>query len=443
MASKITLKSAGPFLLLTFIYFIVGFLTTVNGQCQGPLKIAFLSQVTDTKNSLATLISFAFFLGYLLNSSKTGKMLDRIGYKKTLVRSMVVMVFGLAFYLASALIAEYWGGKGMHIGSDFVPFGYFVFLFGSYLMGTSAAMLQVVINPYIAAYPLPGTQPVQRMNFTCAINSIGTTVAPFFVTGVMFAGVSLDSVSADQLTVPFLVMMLVIALTTWSTSKAKLPDIEGTRDASSSDSSASDTVSVESKAIETTAKPKRSIWSFRHLKYGVFTIFCYVGTEVGIGNNMNLHAMDLASQGIAVSPALLATLYWAGFLVGRMVSSGLKNVAPRPMLITVTVAAIALMTVSMFTENLWLMAAVGLFHSVMWSCIFTLSVDGLKEYTSKASGIFMMGVFGGAVFPVIQGLLADYVGSWQYTWLVPLLCEFVILWYGLIGYRNVEKVNER
>lgn len=420
MKPSITLKSAGPFLLLTFIYFIVGFLTTVNGQCQGPLKIAFLSEVTDTKNSLATLISFAFFLGYLLNSSKTGRMLDKIGYKQTLVRSMVVMVFGLAFYLASALIAEYWGGKGMHIGSDFVPFGYFVFLFGSYLMGTSAAMLQVVINPYVAAYPLPGTQPVQRMNFTCAINSIGTTVAPFFVTGVMFAGVSLDSVSADQLTIPFFVMTLVIALTTWSTSKAKLPDIEGTR--------------------ETDSKPKRSIWSFRHLKYGVFTIFCYVGTEVGIGNNMNLHAMDLATQGVAVSPALLATLYWGGFLVGRMVSSGLKNVAPRPMLLTVTVAAIALMTISMFTENLWLMAAVGLFHSVMWSCIFTLSVDGLKEYTSKASGIFMMGVFGGAVFPVIQGLIADYVGSWQYTWLVPLACEFVILWYGLIGYRKQEKM---
>lgn len=421
MKPSITLKSVGPFLLLTFIYFIVGFLTTVNGQCQGPLKIAFLSEVTDTKNSLATLISFAFFLGYLLNSSKTGRMLDKIGYKQTLVRSMVVMVFGLAFYLASALIAEYWGGKGMHIGSDFVPFGYFVFLFGSYLMGTSAAMLQVVINPYVAAYPLPGTQPVQRMNFTCAINSIGTTVAPFFVTGVMFAGVSLDSVSADQLTIPFFVMTLVIALTTWSTSKAKLPDIEGTR--------------------ETDSKPKRSIWSFRHLKYGVFTIFCYVGTEVGIGNNMNLHAMDLVTQGVAVSPALLATLYWGGFLVGRMVSSGLKNVAPRPMLLTVTVAAIALMTISMFTENLWLMAAVGLFHSVMWSCIFTLSVDGLKEYTSKASGIFMMGVFGGAVFPVIQGLIADYVGSWQYTWLVPLACEFVILWYGLIGYRNVENVK--
>lgn len=287
-------------------------------------------------------------------------------------------------------------------------------------MGTSAAMLQVVINPYIAAYPLPGTQAVQRMNFTCAINSIGTTIAPFFVTAVMFSGVPLDRVSASQLTLPFLVMMIVIAFTTWTTSKASLPDIEGTRE-------------------EVSDKPRRSIWSFRHLRYGVITIFFYVGTEVGVGNNMNLHAMDLMKQGYDLSPALLATLYWGGFLVGRMVSAGLKNVAPRPMLITVTVAAIALMTTSLITENLWLMAAVGLFHSVMWSCIFTLSVDGLKEYTSKASGIFMMGVFGGAVFPVLQGMLADSMGSWQYTWLIPLCCEFVILWYGLIGYRKAAK----
>lgn len=127
-----TLKSAGPFLVLTFIYFIVGFLTTVNGQCQGPLKIAFLSEVTDLKNSLATLISFAFFLGYLLNSQTAGKMLDKVGYKTTLIRSLLVMVTGLALYLSSALCAEFLVGKGIHLGSDFVPFGYFVFLLGSF-----------------------------------------------------------------------------------------------------------------------------------------------------------------------------------------------------------------------------------------------------------------------------------------------------------------------
>jgi hypothetical protein len=379
-------------------------------------------------------------MGYLLNSAKTGRLLNKIGYKKTLIRSMMVMVLALAFYLASAIIAEYWGGAGVRISQDFVPFGYFVFLLGAYLMGTSAAMLQVVINPYIVAYPLPGTQPVQRMNFTCAVNSFGTTIAPFFVTGVMFAGVSLESVSADQLTIPFLVMMLVIALTTWTTSRANLPDIEGTRDVTDDKKNERKTdASVQtSSAVEEKSK-QRSIWSFRHLKYGVITIFFYVGTEVGIGNNMNLHAMDLMGQGYDFSPALLATLYWGGFLVGRMVSAGLKNVAPRPMLLFVSVAAIVLMLTSMFTENLWLMAAVGLFHSVMWSCIFTLAVDGLKEYTSRASGVFMIGVFGGAVFPVLQGLLADYVGSWQFTWLIPLFCEFVILWYGLVGYKQVAE----
>ena len=137
-------------------YFIVGFLTTVNGQCQGPLKVAFLSECTQMRNSLTTLI-----------------------------RSLIVIVEGLAFYTASALCAEHFAEAGIMVNGDFVPFGYFVFLIGSFLMGTSAAMLQVVINPYIAAYTLPGTSTVQRMNFTCAVNSIGTTVAPLFVTGIM------------------------------------------------------------------------------------------------------------------------------------------------------------------------------------------------------------------------------------------------------------------
>lgn len=415
----LSLKTAGPFLLLTFIYFIVGFLTTVNGQCQGPLKIAFLSEATTMRNSLTTLISFAFFLGYLLNSSRTGRMLNLIGYKRTLIRSLVVMVEGLVFYTASAFCAEYAGDAGIVVNDDFVPFGYFVFLTGSFLMGTAAAMLQVVINPYIAAYPLPGTSAVQRMNFTCAVNSFGTTIAPLFVTGIMFAGVPLDNVAASQLTMPFILMTICIVITTLTTRRLALPDIDGTR-----------TASADSK------EKTRSVWSFRNLKYGVITIFFYVGTEVSIGNNINLHAMELAAGGAALSPALLATVYWGGFLIGRMVSASMKNVKPRSMLITVTIGAILLMVAAMLTENLWLLAAVGLFHSVMWSCVFTLAVDGLGEYTSRASGVFMMGVFGGAVFPVLQGMLADWIGSWQFTWSIALVCEFVLLWYGLMGYRK-------
>ncbi len=422
----------GPFVVLTFIYFIVGFLTTVNGQFQGPLKIAFLSHADELRNTLTTLISFFFFLGYLLNSSLGGKWINQHGYKITLLRALCVMVAGLLTYSLSSWVVVHYGDAHLTIMGDHVPYGYFIFLLGSFLMGTSAALLQVVINPYIAAYDLPNTQPVQRMNIVCAINSFGTTIAPFFVTGIIFAGVALDSVTADQLMIPFLLIALCIVVTTIVTSRLSLPDIEGTR-------------------AEGDEKLERSVWSFRHLTLGVVAIFFYVGTEVAIGVNVNLHAMELIDAGHGLSffgkdhlilwgldlgiPALLATLYWGGFMVGRMTFSFFDSISPRKLLAATTIIATAQIIVAMITNNLWILVSVGLCHSVMWSCIFTLSIKGLKKYTSKASGVFMMGVFGGAVFPVLQGAFADAVGSWQWTWSIALVCELVMLSYALWGCR--------
>ncbi|MDE6843579.1 MAG: MFS transporter, partial [Muribaculaceae bacterium] len=244
----------GPFVVLTFIYFVVGFLTTVNGQFQGPLKVAFLSNAHALRNTLTTMISFFFFLGYLVNSSLGGKWIDSRGYKTTLLRALVIMIAGLALYSLSSFIATQWGEAGVVLGEDLVPWGYFVFLLGSFFMGTSAAILQVVINPYIAAYDLPGTKPVQRMNIVCAINSIGTTIAPFFVTGIIFAGVAMEAVTPGQLMVPFLIIAGIIMLVTGITSRLYLPDIKGTRS-------------------EVGEKLPRSVWSFRHLALGVVAIF--------------------------------------------------------------------------------------------------------------------------------------------------------------------------
>lgn len=424
--------SAGPFAVLTFIYFIVGFLTTVNGQFQGPLKIAFLSHTDELRNTLATLISFFFFLGYLLNSSLGGKWINAHGYKKTLLRALGIMVGGLLLYSLSSWIVVHHGNACIQILQDQVPYGYFVFLAGSYLMGTSAALLQVVINPYVAAYDLPNTQPVQRMNIVCAVNSFGTTIAPFFVTGIVFAGVAFEQVTARQLMIPFLLIALCIALTTVVTSRLHLPDIQGTR-------------------ANDGEKLTRSIWSFRHLTFGVIAIFFYVGTEVAVGVNVNLHAMELIESGHGLSffgkehlmlfgldlgiPALLATLYWGGLMVGRLVFSFFNNVSPRLLLTVTTLLAIVLILVAILGNNLWILVSVGLCHSVMWSSIFTLAVKGLKKYTSRASGVFMMGVFGGAVFPVLQGILADAWGSWQWTWLLAVVCEVVMLCYALYGSR--------
>lgn len=270
------------------------------------------------------------------------------------------------------------------------------------------------------------------MNIVCAINSFGTTIAPFFVTGVIFAGVAMESVTADQLMFPFLLIALCVVVITLITSRLYLPDIHGTR-------------AGEGERLE------RSIWSFRHLKLGVIAIFFYVGAEVSIGVNVNLHAMELIEAGQGLSffgkehvmlwgldlgiPALLATLYWGGLMVGRLVFSLFNNVSSRVLLTITTVMAVVLAVVAICTNNLWVLVSMGLCHSVMWSCIFTLSVQGLKKYTSKASGVFMMGVFGGAVFPVLQGALADVCGAWQWTWLITVVCELVMLYYAQFGSR--------
>ncbi len=406
-----------PFVVVTFIYFIVGFLTTVNGQLQAPLQVAFLFNVESLRNTLTTLIPFSFFLGYLLNSSLGGRWIDRFGYKRTLLRAMSFMIAGLMFYSLSSIVATKQMDWGVNIGVDYVPIGFFIFLLGSFLLGTSAAILQVVINPYVNAYDLPGTQPVQRMNIVCGINSIGTTIAPLFVVGVIFGGVAIADIESSQLVVPFVLMAIFIAAVTLVTYRLRIPNIEGTF----------------SNKTETLT---RSIWSFSHLRLGVIAIFFYVGGEVMIGVNINLHAIELGMD----NPALLAALYWGGLMIGRLLSGFVSNISARTQLVVTSLAAIAMTVVAIFSQNLWVLLAVGLSHSIMWGAIFSLAVVGLREYTSKASGVFMMGVFGGAVFPLLQGLFADYLGSWQWTWSMVIICEIVILYYALWGSRvkNIE-----
>lgn len=424
-----------PFLVLTFIYFIVGFMTTVNGQCQGPLKVAFLADADKLRNTLTTLISFFFFFGYLINSPLGGKWIDRHGFKVTVLRALWIMTIGVLLYALSSWMSIHYSHLTLSVYDDIIPYGFFVFLLGSFMMGTSAAILQVVINPYISAYPLKGTQPVQRVNISFSFNSFATTIAPFFVTVVMFSGIPIEQVTAGQVLTPFLAISACVVIVALITRQLPLPDLEDIRS-------------------NPERKLEKSIWSFRHFKLGVIAIFFYVGAEVSIGVNVNLHAMEIEKEGTILSffgnqnlivggldlgmPALLATLYWGGLMVGRIISGTLKSISPRTQLIATTSVATVLAIIAIIYNNLWVLVAVGLCHSVMWGCIFTLSTKGLKEYTSKASGIFMMGVFGGAVFPVLQGAMADIIGSWRWTWIIVVVCEIVMLLYAFYGSKIKE-----
>ena len=425
-------NSVLPFAIITFIYFIIGFLTTVNEQLQAPLKFTLLANAGSLKNTLTTLISFFFFSGYLINGTLGSRWVNRFGYKNTILRGLGFTIVGLLMYFCSTFVSANFPALAFQLGDALVPAGFVIFVFGSFLMGTAAAVVQVVVNPYVASYQLKGTQPVQRLNITTAINSIGTTSAPFFVTVVMFSGISIGQIQIQQLLVPLSLLILCILIVILITSRLHIPDIENTR-------------AVAGEKLE------RSIWSFRHFVLGVSAIFFYVGTEVAIGANINLYAFERMGSGHPITffgrtdltiggldlgiHALLSTLYWGGFLVGRAVSSFFTTISARTQLITTTILATLLAILAMVTENLWYLVAIGLLHSSMWSCIYSLSIRGLKKYTSKASGIFISAVFGGAVFTLLQGGLADIFDSWRWTWLLTVLCELLMLGYALFGSR--------
>lgn len=402
----------GPFITMVFLFFIVGFLTVVNQQFQAPLQAALLSQAGAIQNTLAVMITFTWFLSYPLTGGIAAKLVNKHGYKKTMIRALLVMIVGLGIFEGSVLIQTY-SPSSVSFGSVSIPVAYFVFLLGSYVVGAAVTIMQVVINPYLVACNVKGTTDVQRQNIGGSGNSIGTTLAPFFVGGIIFGGAAMADIKLESLIIPFIGLMVTIAIVTFVITKLQLPNIANT------------TAEGE--------KLNRSIWSFRHLVLGVVGIFVYVGVEVCVGANIVMAAQSDASGSWVEVAATMASLYWGGMLVGRLVGSTLSNVDARIQLTITSIAAGVLVLAAMMTSNMWLLVAVGLFHSIMWPATFSLAVKGLGKYTSLGSGALMIGVLGGGVMPLAQGMMADATGSWTATWVIVIIGEAYLLYYALVG----------
>lgn len=420
-----------PFITLVILFFFVGFLTTANGQFQGPLKAVFLSNAGELSNTLATLISFAWFMAYPLTGGIGSSLVTKYGYKKTLIQAIIILIAGFAIFWLSSLYTIEFPDSNFRIASAVIPWGFVIFLVGSYVVGAGATILQVVINPYLTACNVKNTQPVQRLNIGTSANSVGTTIAPFFVTGIVFGGLSMEEVKINQIEPSFLGLMAIFAVVALILTQMRLPDIKGTK-------------------AESGEKLDKSVWSFTHLKLGVIAIFFYVGIEVCVGANINLYVMGLEEAGrkflffgldslkigginFAI-PAFMATLYWGGMLVGRLISSSLNKISARTQLSVAAILAGISTIGAIIADNPWLLVTVGLFHSVMWGAIFTLAVSRLGKYTSVASGTIMIGVIGGSLLPLFQGMFADIMGGmWRWTWIIVVIGHIYILYYALLG----------
>ena len=162
----------GPFLTMVFLFLIVGFLTTANTQFQGPLKETFLMKVGNLKNTFATLITFSWFLAYPICGSIGSSWISKYGYKGTLIRGLWVMIIGLGLFFVSSYFTVQFPDAAIRMGESIIPIGFFIFLLGSFVVGASATILQVVINPYLTACRVKGTQAIQRLAIGGTANSV-------------------------------------------------------------------------------------------------------------------------------------------------------------------------------------------------------------------------------------------------------------------------------
>lgn len=449
-----------PFIIMVVLMALIGLITNLNQQFQGPMKAAYLLMGGKITNTLTVGLTFAFFAAYFVMGTASAKYIEKHGYKKALILGLMILIAGFGLFEASAYVFEQvdyqrfepfiaeaksilavkeQGIQAMkdvatvtgnfevktlqktgeflelnYLRGTVIPIAYWVFLLASFVAGTALTFLQAVVNPYLVACDVKGTTGVTRQAIAGVGNSTMTTIGPLIVAFLIFGGASGLDVQIKSLYIPIAVLMVLVGAIIVALKAIELPSI----------------ASAEKKEGEVLEK---SVWSFSHLTLGVIAIFMYVGVEVAVGANITLYAQ---SEGLGLDlAAKMTSAYWLGLLIGRLGGSFLSKISANTQLLVASVGAGILVAIGMVLNNPWVLVGAGLFHSIMWGAIFSLAIEKLGKYTSAASGALMMGVVGGAVLPFLQAIVADSLGSWQWTWLIVILGEAYLLYYALVGYK--------
>jgi MFS transporter, FHS family, L-fucose permease len=410
-----------PLAILTALFFLWGFLTSLND-----ILVPHLKSITDFNYTKVILVQFAFFSAYFLFSLPWSKIVNKIGYQKTMVAGLATMSLGAILFVPAASIPSF-------------P----LLLTGLMILGAGITGLQVAANPYVVILGKPETAS-SRLNLTQAFNSLGTTLAPWlggmFILSAPLAAEQLKQLSPHALHVyrmsqaatikmPYIVISITLILLALAIAKSKLPKI------------------AQEEALPG-EKIKDSIWKHPNLLFGALGIFAYVGAEVSIGSFMVNYLGQPEIAGF--SPKIAAgyvSFYWGGAMVGRFIGAGvLQKVKTGRLLALCAVCTATLVIVSMLTSGslaMWSMIAVGFFNSIMFPSIFALGVAELGPLTSTGSGLINMAIVGGAIVPLIQGVVADHIGI-HHAYLLPVICYLYILFYAVRGsIPNSERYRNR
>lgn len=400
-----------PLVIVTSLFFMWGFLT-----CLNDILVPHLKSIFDLSYARVMLIQFAFFSAYFLFSLPWSRFVSKVGYQRTMVVGLLTMACGAFLFLPAASAASF-------------P----LFLTALLVLAAGITGLQVSANPYVDLLGKPETAS-SRLDLTQAFNSLGTTIAPKLGGLLILSAAPLAIEQLRQLTpqalqayrvqqaasvkMPYTVIGVALILLAVLIGTSKLPTIEAA-------------VASRGKAVTD------SIWRHPNLVFGAIGIFAYVGAEVSIGSFLvNYFALPQIAGLTAKTAAGFVSFYWAGAMIGRFLGAPLlRRFKPGSLLALCSIVAAALVCASMVLDGhmaMWSILAVGLFNSVMFPTIFSLGVAELGPLTGSGSGILNMAIVGGAVIPLLQGVIADRIGL-HHAFFVPVICYLYILFYAMRG----------
>ncbi|MFT3897277.1 MAG: L-fucose:H+ symporter permease [Thermomonas sp.] len=401
--------------IVSLIFFMWGGLTSLNDVLIPHLKAVFSMNYAQTM-----LIQFTFFGAYFLMSLPSGAVVSRIGYKPSIVVGLVVAALGAVLFYPAAKLPSY----GLFLAALFV-------------LASGITLLQVAANPYISLLG-DSASSHSRLNLAQALNSLGTTIFPYFIGPLILSAAVLGAdqlaalspealaayrtTQAQSVQAPYLLLAVALVLLAAFVLLMRIPSLREATDAGDGIHHAYGEVLGHS-----------------HLKWGVLAIFVYVGAEVSIGSFLINYLAEPRIGGLAEATASkYLPFYWGGAMVGRFVGAALMTrVDARKLLALFALVAMALLATTMASQGsvaMWTVLAIGLFNSIMFPTIFTTAIEGLGAMTSKASSLLIMAIVGGALIPLAQGALADRIGI-QHAFVLPLLCYAYIAWYGMRGSR--------
>jgi FHS family L-fucose permease-like MFS transporter len=383
---------------LGILYFMMGLITCLNDTL-----VPFFKKGFTLTYSQSSLVQFYFFLTYGIMSIPAGNIVDRIGYKNGMVVGFAIAAFGAILFFPASVFHQY-----------------ALFLAALFIVAIGIVMLQVAANPYVTVLG-PAKTASSRLALVQGVGSVGTTVAPVIGAYFILSKLSESQASSAAVRVPYLVIAAVLIIIALVVFRLKLPVIKS-----------------QGSTLKSGSSHAKSVFAFRNLNLGVIAIFLYVGAEVSIGTFLTNYISDALHIEIKDANNYVA-FYWASMVVGRLIGAVvLKAAKPSLVLSICATLAAGLVVLSVSTHGqlaVWSMIMIGLFNSIMFAVIFSLSVNGLGNFTTKASGILSTAIAGGAVISFSQGLLKDHF-TWPVAFMLPLLCYLYILFYGLSGYKS-------